>query len=339
MTIFAQHSLSLTLPQSLPQSLPYFPTSLCIFVLIGLFNLPVVLAANSFPQPFFVTLKESNQVAQFPEQNIWQGGPKMLYNAITPDGKTLVVSSPKESSIYVFDTHTGKQLGIVKCGKASKGLKISPDGKEVYVSNEGADSISVVDLVAMKVVATIATDDMPHNVRFTKDGKTAYVTLQGGAGLGVIDTHTRKVAKVIPTPGINNPHNLDLSHDESLAFIRGTSGLVGVLDLKSEKIKRVIKVGNGHAGIDVIPNGKLVFTGAIADNFVTVLDAKTFRIIKKIKVGFGPHGVRASKDNRWLYVSITADDQLTVIDTQKLEVVKTHKLASFPFWIAVNGNP
>jgi len=319
--------------------LPHFPTTRYLFALICLFNLPVVVAANLFPEPIFVSLKESNQVAQYPGQNIWQGGPKMLYNSITPDGKKLVVSSPKESSIYVFDARSGKQLGIVKCDKASKGLKISPDGKEVYVSNEGADSVSVVDLAAMKVVATIATDDMPHNVRFTRDGRTAYVTLQGGAGLGVIDTRARKVIKVIPTPGINNPHNLDLSQDETLAFIRDTSGLVGVLDLNSEKIKKVIKVGNGHAGIDVIPNGKLVFTGAIADDNVTVIDAKTFEVIKQIKVGFGPHGVRSSKDNRWLYVSITADDQLTVIDTQKLEVVKTQKLASFPFWVSVNGNP
>ena len=311
----------------------------CSVALISLLSTQVALAENLFPEPAFVSLKESNQVAQYPGQSIWQGGPKMLYNSITPDGKKLVVSSPKESSIYVFDTKTGKQLGVVKCDKASKGLKITPDGKEVYVSNEAANSISVVDLAAMKVVATIPTAEMPHNVRFTQDGKTAYVTLQGGAGLGVIDTGKRKVTKVIPTPGINNPHNLDLSKDETLAFIRDTSGLVGVLEINSGKVKKIIKVGKGHAGIDVIPNGKLVFTGAIADDVVTVIDANTYEVIKQIKVGFGPHGVRASKDNRWLYVSITADDQLAVIDTQKLEVVKTNKLASFPFWVSVNGNP
>jgi len=312
---------------------------ICSVALTGLLSTQVALAADLFPEPAFVSLKESNQVAKYPGQIIWQGGPKMLYNSITPDGKKLVVSSPKESSIYVFDAKSGKQLGTVKCDKASKGLKITPNGKEVYVSNEAANSISVVDLAAMKVVATIPTDEMPHNVRFTKNGKTAYVTLQGGAGLGVIDTGTRKVTKVIPTPGINNPHNLDLSKDESLAFIRDTSGLVGVLEIKSGKVIKLIEVGKGHAGIDVIPNGKLVFTGAIADDVVTVIDASTYKVIKQIKVGFGPHGVRASKDNRWLYVSVTADDQLAVIDTQKLEVVKTYKLASFPFWVSVNGNP
>ncbi|WP_455218502.1 YncE family protein [Kaarinaea lacus] len=296
-------------------------------------------AEKLFPESVYVSLRESNQVAKYPGQTIWKGGPKMLYNSITPDGKTLVVSSPKDGGIYIFDAQSGKQLGMVKTDKAAKGLKITPDGKEVFVSNEAANSVSVVDLASKKVVANIKTDKMPHNVRFTKDGKTAYVTLQGGAGLGVIDVKERKITKVIPTPGIDTPHNLDLSKDEKLAFIRDTSNKVGVLDLGSGKIKTIIEAGQGHAGIDVIPNGKLVFTGAIADDVVTVIDANSLKVVKKIKVGFGPHGVRASKDNKYLYASVTADDKVYVIDIDKLEVVKEFKVESFPFWVAVNGNP
>lgn len=298
-----------------------------------------VWADNLFPESVYVSLRESNQVAKFPGPSIWNGGPKMLYNSITPDGKTLVVSSPKDGGIYIFDAQSGKQLGMVKTDKAAKGLKITPDGKEVFVSNEGADSVSVVDLASKKVVATIKTEKMPHNVRITNDGKTAYVTLQGGAGLGVIDVKQRKLTKIIPTPGIDTPHNIDLSKDEKFAFIRDTSNKVGVLDLGSGKIKKILEAGQGHAGIDVIPNGKLVFTGAIADDVVTVIDAATLEVVKKIKVGFGPHGVRASKDNKYLYVAVTADDKVYVIDVDKLEVVKEFKVESFPFWVAVNGNP
>jgi len=296
-------------------------------------------AEELFPEPIYVTLRESNMLAKFPGQTLWQAGPKMLYISITPDGNTIVASSPKDGGIYIYDAKTGSQLGMVKTDKEAKGLKISPDGKEVFVSNEGADSVTVVDLVSQKVVATIKTDKMPHNVRFTGDGKTAFVTLQGGAGLGVIDVKSRKITKVIPTPGIETPHNLDLSKDEKYAFIRDTSNKVGVLELATGNIKSIIEVGQGHAGIDIIPNGKLAFTGAIADDVVTAIDTKTMKVLKKIKVGFGPHGVRASKDNKFLYVSVTADDKLYVIDIDKLEVVQEFKIESFPFWVAVNGNP
>lgn len=317
----------------------YFLKAVGVIVTLFIATSSHVYANNLFPKPIYVTLRESNQIAKFPGQHIWQGGPKMLYDSITPNGKTLVASSPKDGGIYIFDTSTGKQLGMVKTGKAAKGVKITPDGKEVLVSNEAGNSVSIVDLSSQKVLATIPTPKMPHNVRITKNGKIAYVTLQGAGKLGVIDVVKRKLIKTIPTPGLDTPHNLDLSKDEKLVFIRDTNGHVGLLDLKSEKMKKIIDVGKGHAGIDVIPNGKLVFTGAIADDIVTVINAKTFKKIKNIKVGFGPHGVRASKNNRYVYVSVTADDKLVVIDTKTLKVVKQFKLASFPFWVAVKGNP
>lgn len=305
----------------------------------GISLAPAAAADTLFPETAYVSLRESAQLLKFPGQVVWPGGPKMLYTSVTPDGGVLAVSSPKEGGVYLFDTGTGRQLGMVKTGKAAKGLKITPDGREVYVVNEGADTISVVDIAAQKVVASIATEKKPHNLRFSADGKTAYVTLQGGAGLGVIDTGARRMTRVIPTPGIDAPHNLDLSADGKQAFIRGLSNRVGVLDLLTGKMQKVMEVGQGHAGIDVIPGGRLAFTGAIADDVVTVIDTRTLQVLKRIKVGFGPHGLRASRDGRYLYVAVTAADEVAVIDVARLEVVKTYRQASFPFWVAVRGNP
>lgn len=297
------------------------------------------LAADVFPEPAFVTLKLANQVVKYPAEKTWQGGPNMLYNSITPDGEMLLVTSPSTASVYVFGATTGEQLAIIKVGKASKGLKISPNGKEAYVSNEAANTISVIDLKSLKVVATIKTEKKPHNVRFNAKGDTAYVTLQGGAGIGVIDTKMRKVTSIIPVPGLTGPHNLDLSKDEKIAYVRDVVGNVAALDLITGTVKKIIPVGKGHAGIDVIPNGQYVFTGAIADNIVTVIDTKTLTVVKNIDVGYGPHGVRASKNSRWVYATVTSEDKVVVIDTQTLEVVKEYKTGSFPFWVAVNGNP
>ncbi|NOX91194.1 MAG: beta-propeller fold lactonase family protein [Gammaproteobacteria bacterium] len=296
-------------------------------------------ASEVFPENIFVTLKDSGEIVRYEGQSVWKGDPVMLYNSITPDGQRLVVSSPKTGSVYIFDTRTHKRLAKIEVGKAPKGLKVSPDGKEAYVANEAEATVSVVDLVNYKTVATISVDKTPHNIRFSNDGKQAYVTLQGGAGLGVINTQTRKYVKTIPTPGIPNPHNLDLSTDGKTVYIRDLGNSVGVLDLTSEKMKKVITVGQGHAGIDIAPDGKYIFTGAIADDVVTVIDAQNLNVVKKIKVGFGPHGVRSSKDGRWLYVAITAEDKFVVIDTRTFGIVQEHNIPSFPFWIAVNGNP
>ncbi len=296
-------------------------------------------AESYFSEPVYVTLRESDQIARFPGKVIWDGGPKMLYTSVTPNGKIVVASSPKEGSVYIFDAHNGKQLSNITTDKAAKGLKVSPDGEQVYVCNEGANTVSIVNLAQKKVVKTISVGNMPHNIRFSDDGKKAYVTLQGAAGLAVIDTEKQVMTHVIATEGLATPHNIDLSKDGKMAFIRDTSNQVGVLDLTTGKMKKIIPVGQGHAGIDVTPDGKWVFTGAIADDVVTVINAKTLSVVKSIKVGFGPHGVRASADNRYLYVAVTADDSFVVIDIKSMEVVKTYPLTSFPFWVAVNGNP
>lgn len=295
-------------------------------------------AAEVFPAPVYVSLRDDAAVVAFPGGTVWAGGPAMLYTALTPDGKVLMVTSPASGNVYAFDAATGEQVAVVATGEAPKGVKITPDGREAWVSNEAGNTISVVDLGRFEVVATIPTEKMPHNVRFSADGKTGYVTLQGGAGLGVIDTAKREVVEVIPVPGITGPHNLDLSADGKTAWVRDVVDSVAVLDLETREVKKVIRAATGHAGIDVLPNGRYVVTGAIGDTVVTVIDPATLEVVKRITVGLGPHGVRASADSRWIYATITSENKVVVIDADSLEVAAEYPVGKFPFWAAVRGN-
>lgn len=233
---------------------------------------------TEFPEEIFITMKKSGTLETFPAGVSWVGGPNMLYNAVTPDGKWVLSTSPSSNTVYVFDASNGDQLAIIAVGKAPKGVKITPDGKFAYVSNQNSANISVIDLVSLSVVDRIKVKEGPHNVRFTQDGKTAYVTLQGGAGIGVIDTAAREMVKVIPVPSITGPHNIDLSSDEKTVFIRDFVHHVAVLDLHSGEVRKIIKVGNGHGGIDVIPNGKYAVTAAIGDNIISVIDTETLSV-------------------------------------------------------------
>ena len=293
---------------------------------------------SEFPETAFITMKKDGAIQNFPQQQTWEGGHNMLYNAITPDGKIVLSTSPSSNTVYVFDANNGKQLAIIQVGKAPKGVKVSPDGKLAYISNQGSANISVVDLEKLEVVYTIKVAEGPHNARFTKNGKLAYVTLQGGAGIGVIDVASRKMTKVIPVAGITGPHNIDLSNDEKTAFVRDFVHHVAVLDLASGKVKKVITVGNGHGGIDVTPDGHYAVTAAIGDTFISVIDTKTLDV-KNIEVGNGPHGIRASKDSHWLYVTLTKDNVIAVINMKTMSIDKKITVGGFPFWVAVQGNP
>ena len=291
-----------------------------------------------FPETVFITMKESASIEVFPAQKIWPGGPNMLYNAVTPDGKVMLATSPSSDSVYAFNAESGEKIAVIAVGKQPKGVKITPDGHYAYISNEGSDEISVLDLQDMKVIDTIKVEKAPHNVRFTSNGKLAYVTLQGGAGIGVIDTGIRQQVRVIPVPGITGPHNIDLSADEKTAYVRDFVHHVAVLELATGKVTRVISVGNGHGGIDVAPNGRYVATAAIGDKFISVINTSDLSV-KNIEVGNGPHGIRASKDSRWIYVTVTKDNTVVVVNATTLKVDKKIAVGKFPFWIAVQGNP
>jgi len=292
---------------------------------------------NFFPELTYVTLKKSNAVIAFPAQETWAGNPNMLYNALSPNGKIVLATSPSDSTVTAFNAETGQQIAVIKVGKAPKGIKFSPDGKVAYSSNEGARTLSVIDIKSLTVVNTIKVTGAPHNARFTNDGKIAYVTLQSGEGIGVIDTATQKQISTIPTPGIIAPHNLDLSKDEKTIYVRDFIQNMGVLDLRTNKITKIFKVGKSHGGIDVAPNGKYVSTGAIQDTFISIVDTETLEQTN-IEVGNGPHGIRSSADSKWIYVTITKDNTLVVVNAETLKVVKTIPVGKFPFWVALKNN-
>lgn len=298
-------------------------------------------SAAAFSQYFsgsvFATMKASATIHDLPTNTVWAGGPDMLYNALSPDQKQLLATSPSTNTVYLFDARSGQQQAVVTVGKSPKGVKITPDGKLAYVSNEGSASISVIDLGTHQVIDTIKVEEAPHNVRFNRSGTLAYVTLQGGAGIGVIDTGTRKQTRVIPVPGITGPHNIDLSVDETIAYVRDFVHHVAVLDLVQETVLTVITVGNGHGGIDVSPDGSVIATAAIGDNIISIIDPVTWKSIDVI-VGDGPHGIRTSADNRWIYVTLTKENRIAIVDARTRQLVSKIDVGQFPFWLALPGN-
>lgn len=314
----------------------------CTAALALVLCLPGARAGDSqklFPGPLYVTLQASNAVESMPAGSSWNGVDSAHYDAIGPHGDLMLVSSKDLPEAYLLDARNGKKLATFQVGPTPQGVAISPDGRLGMAVSAGNGTVSVIDMKSRKLVKSIAVGKTPHNIRLTADGRLAYVTLQGGSGVAVVDME--KLAKIdeIPVPGINGPHNLDLSADGKTLWVRDLAGHVAAVDIASHKELAVIKVGLGHAGIDVIPGGRYVFTGAIADHVVDVIDPATFKVVKRIEVGQGPHGVRASRDGHQVYVAVTGTDKIAIIDVQTLKVVKQIPVhGKLPFWVAVAGN-
>ncbi|HET9122788.1 MAG TPA: cytochrome D1 domain-containing protein [Acidiferrobacteraceae bacterium] len=292
-----------------------------------------------FPGRLYVTVQGSNAVEVFPQQTVLHGLRAAHYDDISPNGRLLLVTSANPGQVYVVNAHTGRQLAKIPLGKATQGVKITPDSRTALVVEPGAGAVAVIDLTKLKLVKTIHVGAVPHNVRFTHDGTTGYVTLQKSGGVAVIDMQTLKRTGMIALPGLQGPHNLDLADHDRRLWVRDLNDHAAVVDLRTGKVLKYIEVGKGHGGLDVIPGGRYVFVGAIADTVVDAIDTHTLKVVRRIVVGAGPHGVRASRDGRWVYAEVTGTNRLAVISTHSLKVVRQIPVKGrFPFWGAVRGN-
>lgn len=292
----------------------------------------------SEPGHVYVTLQNSGGVERLPDGKGLKDLAGAHYVSISSDGAVLLVSSITTGKVYQIDLKR-EQRKEYKIGEVAQGVKISPTGRYGIGINPKSGDAVVIDLVQKQVIKRIHVGDNPHNARFTSSGDSAYITLQGEGAIAVVDMEKLELVGKIPLEGMETPHNLDLSDDERLLWVRDFTGHAAVYTLPEGKLLATWDIGPSHGGIDWIPGGMYVATTAIGGDEVTILDAKTFKVVRRIKVGKAPHGVRASRDGKKLYVTVGAENRVAVIDLKTFAVDTLVTQGTFPFWIAVQDNP
>src|SRR5271163_3970473 len=126
-------------------------------------------ALNGFSVVDFAERKEVTKVPlPEPPQQYDHGGYRTNEPShgisMSPDNKTLWVTSIPNNAVYVYDVATLKNIGKVDLpsqkvtrrdepiSSVPEWVTFTPDGKYLYVSNSSMKSVSVVDTAAMKVI-------------------------------------------------------------------------------------------------------------------------------------------------------------------------------------------
>lgn len=120
---------------------------------------------NGFAVVDFATHKEINRIKNpdLPpgKSPYLMGGNESHGMAVTSDGKTLVVTSRLNSSLYSYSLPDLKVIGTTEVGRAPDWVTLTPDGKTAYVANAASNSVSVVDIKSMKEVTRIPVGEVP----------------------------------------------------------------------------------------------------------------------------------------------------------------------------------
>lgn len=217
---------------------------------------------------------------------------------ISPDGKTIYVSSEDDAAVVFIEAATGKKLQEVKIGQEPEGVKVSADGKLLYVTSEVASLVHVIDTATGKVVKNIKVDKRPRRMAITADGKELWVTCELGSSVTIVSTADNAVLATLKfeVKGARaqdiTPVGIQMSRDGKRAFVAlGRANHVAFVDVPARKVTDLVLVGKRAWNVALDKAEKRLFVVNGLSDDLTVIDVPGAKAIKTVPVGRVPYGV------------------------------------------------
>jgi YVTN family beta-propeller protein len=275
-------------------------------------------------------------------------------SGITSQGWDL---TPAGSQIELVDQVEGTQVwGDRPYGEAlspdGKTLLVSNDGQSTGQTTAQSQSLMVVDLASQQVVQTIlyrSPAGLFIGVTFSPDGKHAYASGQAvepstGQTEFVIHVYNvdgqqlTEVDPIVLAPATSsfNPAGLTISSDGSKLFVADNlaDSLTEVklnADGVTGTVLAPVKVGHNPYTVTLSRFGDVAYVSNWGESTVSVLDVSgpTPKLVKTISVGTHPNAMALNPRHAELYVANADSDTISVISTITLEVIRTIDLAPF----------
>jgi len=193
---------------------------------------------------------------------------------------------------------------------ACKGSARSTGGYRIYVTNERSGDLSVIEAATHEVIATVPLGKRPRGIHASPDRQTIYVALSGSpiAGPGVDESK-------LPPP--------DKKADA-----------IGVFDVRTNKLVRLIPAGSDPEEFDLSKDGTLLYCSNEDAGLASIVDIATGQVITSIPVGPEPEGVTTSPDGKLVFVTSEQGGTIAVIDAPAHKPIKTIPVGNRPRHVA-----
>src|SRR5437667_2538827 len=194
---------------------------------------------------------------------------------VNPANGEVYVTCEEKGEVFAIDPDAQRVIAKIDTGGRPRSVAFLPDGSRAYVPCENVGYVAVIDAKSHKLLSKIQlpTGSLPMGTAISKDGKELYVSTGRGNAVAIIDTQKNKVPRspllsargegegeesiVAMIPVGNRAWGIALDPTESKLYTaNGASNDVSVVDLKSRKELRRIKVGDGPWGIAVVSTAK-----------------------------------------------------------------------------------
>jgi len=187
---------------------------------------------------------------------------------------------------------------------------IPDDVPLLYVSNEVGGTITIINAATLTPLVTDQLGKRPRGITVSPDRSQLYVALSGSP---------------IGGPGVD---------EKTLPPADKKADGIGVFDVRTNKLLKVLPSGSDPETSAVSQDGKLLFVANEDTGLASVIDLNEGKVAETFKVGGEPEGTAITPDGKQLWVTSEEDSAITVVDLSARKVVKSIEVAPRPRSIA-----
>jgi YVTN family beta-propeller protein len=180
-------------------------------------------------------------------------------------------------------------------------IVVSENVKRIITSNVSSATMSIIDKISRQGPNGAHQDDWDETVvpvgrgaegfDVTPDGKQIWAANAQDGTVSVLDAAGKKVIDTL-NANVRGANRLKFTPDGSLALVSTLGGpdLV-ILDAKTRRELKRLKIGRGAAGIQIQPDGARAYVACTPDDYVAVIDLKSLEVAGHIDAGRQPDGL------------------------------------------------